>query len=781
VTIPTGSKTSLTAPFDADGGKSNSRALPTREELWETLVSALADFVVVVDREGRILYRNRAVAGFTAEDARATLLDYVEADESDKVPPVLQRVFGEGYKHYGEVNGPGPNGTTSRYAVCIAPVVQAGTTIAAMVTAKDVTGERTTESLLREREALLRSTMDTANTGVIVVYSDGRVAFANSRLGDLWRIPRELIDAGESDAIREAVLSQMQDPDAFLSLGAASFKDPGPLSGDIVLTDGRVYEYSARALLQDDTIVARAWSFRDVTGRLDGQRKLRQSEERLVKAQQVARLGSWSWDIDTDELYWSDEMHRIFETSGELRTGWEPAVFDRVHPDDKDLISGAFLRGLGGATSQEPIEFRVVHTDGSQLHVVAEATADFDERGIPIRVFGTVQDITARKRVELALEARMQRAAALAELGQRALTERDPQVLIDEAVVLVARTLAVDFSNVLQLYQDEGVLRVLTAAGQRGPASPVGITIPADSHAGYTIRANGPVIVEDLRTESRFTPSERLLSSGVISHVCVVIHGPDGPWGVLAAHTRKRRTFTENEGHFLQNVANVLGSALARARAEVALRESEERFRRIAGNVQDIIFRFRMEPTAGIEYISPAAEAISGRALQEFYDDPELTHNMTHPDDRGTLAKAFFDGTTEQTTVRWVRPDGRTVWVEYRNNPVRDREGNLIAVEGVIRDVTEIILMQEALQQRREDLEARVEERFPSGNDYGLTFREMTVLQLIVTGRADKEIGQHLGISPTTVHKHVASILDKMKAGSRTEAGVRALREGLVI
>ena len=70
--------------------------------------------------------------------------------------------------------------------------------------------------------------------------------------------------------------------------------------------------------------------------------------------------------------------------------------------------------------------------------------------------------------------------------------------------------------------------------------------------------------------------------------------------------------------------------------------------------------------------------------------------------------------------------------------------------------------MQEALQQTREDLESRVEARFPGGNDYGLTFREMTVLQLVVSGRADKEIGQALGISTTTVHKHVASILDKM-------------------
>jgi PAS domain S-box-containing protein len=761
------------SPVATDDG-----ALPTPTELWEAVCGALVDFVVIVDERGKILYRNRSVAGFSPDNARPTLLDYVGQKDRADVPSVLQRVFHEGYHHYGEVTAPGPDGQPARYAARITPVQRAGVTIAAMVTAKDITEQKQTEALLRERE-------------------------------------RSLNDA-----------------------------------------------------------------------------------------QVIARVGSWSWDIDRDQLYWSPEMQRIFDTDGPDIANWEPLIFERVHPDDRESISEAFLQGLNGATTHGPTEFRIVHRDGTELWAVAKGSAEFDESGIPIRVFGTVQDISERKQLELQLEARIRRAAAVAELGQRALEEPDPRVLMDEAVSVIARALDVDFANVLELLPDEGLLRVLTAAGREGKAKALNTTVPLDSQAGYTLEANEPVLVEDLRNETRFSPSERLLASGVISHMTVVIHGPERPWGVLGAHSRSMREFMPLEAHFLRSVANILGSALARERAEKevaaandeledffdnatvglqwlaedgtilkanrakmellgythdeyvghnitefqvdkpaaedflrrlrageeivnlevrlrckdgsikhvlrtssvlwrgdtfvhtrcfsrditarklaeeALRESEERFRRIAGNVQDIIFRFRMDPDAGIEYISPAAERISGHPLQEFYDDPDLTHRMTHPDDRGTLAKAFFDGTTEQTSVRWIRPDGRTVWVEYRNMPVRDDSGTLVAVEGVIRDITEIVLMQEALQQSREDLESRVEERFPSGNDYGLTFREMTVLQLVVSGRADKEIGKALGITTTTVHKHVASILDKMGASSRTEAGVRAIREGLVV
>jgi DNA-binding NarL/FixJ family response regulator len=66
------------------------------------------------------------------------------------------------------------------------------------------------------------------------------------------------------------------------------------------------------------------------------------------------------------------------------------------------------------------------------------------------------------------------------------------------------------------------------------------------------------------------------------------------------------------------------------------------------------------------------------------------------------------------------------------------------------------------------------------GNAYGLTFRELTVLHLVAAGKSDKEIATTLGISTLTASKHLANILHKMGAASRTEAGVRAIRQGLV-
>lgn len=70
--------------------------------------------------------------------------------------------------------------------------------------------------------------------------------------------------------------------------------------------------------------------------------------------------------------------------------------------------------------------------------------------------------------------------------------------------------------------------------------------------------------------------------------------------------------------------------------------------------------------------------------------------------------------------------------------------------------------------------------RATAGLDYALTDRELAVLQAVAGGHTDKQIGKHLTISPMTVRKHVASIRRKMGAQSRTEASVRALKEGLL-
>lgn len=171
---------------------------------------------------------------------------------------------------------------------------------------------------------------------------------------------------------------------------------------------------------------------------------------------------------------------------------------------------------------------------------------------------------------EIRLLARLQ--AAVAEFGQQAL-QPDPSInLPNEAVALVAQTLGVEYCNVFELLPDGKSLILRSGVGWKegliGNATADSMT----SQAGYTLRSEVPVIVEDMRSETRFVPAAMILDElSVTSAMSVVIPTRQAPYGALGAHTRKRRRFTQDEVNFLQAVANVLGMAIERRRADEAL------------------------------------------------------------------------------------------------------------------------------------------------------------------------------------------------------------------
>ncbi len=124
--------------------------------------------------------------------------------------------------------------------------------------------------------------------------------------------------------------------------------------------------------------------------------------------------------------------------------------------------------------------------------------------------------------------------------------------------------------------------------------------------------------------------------------------------------------------------------------AEAALHESEARFRRLAENAQDLIYRYEFFPHRGFTYVSPAATSITGYTPEEHYADPDLGRKLVHPDDRPLLERYFQnEGVFRQPLIlRWIRKDGTLIWTEQRNVPIYDAAGNLVAIEGIARDIT---------------------------------------------------------------------------------------------
>jgi PAS domain S-box-containing protein len=145
-----------------------------------------------------------------------------------------------------------------------------------------------------------------------------------------------------------------------------------------------------------------------------------------------------------------------------------------------------------------------------------------------------------------------------------------------------------------------------------------------------------------------------------------------------------------------------------RRRAEEKLKEGEERFRLLAENAKDIIYRYRLKPTPGFEYVSPSATDLTGYTPEEHYADPELGLKLVHPDDTHIL-EAFLrspESADRVLTLRWTNKDGRVLWTEQQITLFYDDQGELAAIEGIGRDITERKEVEETLR--------RSEERFRS-------------------------------------------------------------------
>lgn len=129
---------------------------------------------------------------------------------------------------------------------------------------------------------------------------------------------------------------------------------------------------------------------------------------------------------------------------------------------------------------------------------------------------------------------------------------------------------------------------------------------------------------------------------------------------------------------------------LENKKAYEELRESEKKFRLLAENAQDIIYRYEFFPERGFAYVSPSVTKITGYTPEEHYADPDLGLKIVHPDDRHLLEKIIKGEIKidEPFALRLIKKDGTIIWTEQRNVPIYDANGNLIAIEGVSRDIT---------------------------------------------------------------------------------------------
>lgn len=264
---------------------------------------------------------------------------------------------------------------------------------------------RRAEEALRYSEERFRSLVQDGADLILILDAKGDVRYASSSVGTVLghepgdatgRSFLQLLDPGESPKLQGLLDGLREKPGAKVTTELRARHADG--HGLLLL------EATCSNMTENQSIGGIVVNARDVTERKRAVESLRRSQTRLSEAQRMARLGNWEWNVVTGEAWWSEEVFRIY--------GYDPdafvPTFERfmdvvVHPDDRERL-GRAISGALRHRREYALDHRVVLPDGTTRFVRRQARVDHGEGGEPLRMVGTVQDITERKRLEERLE-----------------------------------------------------------------------------------------------------------------------------------------------------------------------------------------------------------------------------------------------------------------------------------------------------------------------------------------------------------------------------------------
>ncbi len=306
------------------------------------------------------------------------------------------------------------------------------------------------------------------------------------------------------------------------------------------------------------------------------------------------------------------------------------------------------------------------------------------------------------------LRLRTRQRVAVAYLLQQALLGTNPNTLMNEIVALLGMILEVEFCAIWELAPGDEVLRLRAGIGWKerliGQAT---VGLGTHSQPGFTLASGKPVIVEDPRTETRFTPEPLLLSHGVVSGMSVPIRDRDHAFGVLSVHAAQVRRFTGNDAYLLQSVALALVTAIGRQRAEAALKESDERHRRLFH--ESMTGNFVATPEGRLELCNAAFVQMLGFESMEQALATNTRNLYPAPADREVVIRLIRErGRLDGYEHVLLRRDGRRITVIEKVVGSFNDDGELVRFQGYLMDITERKRAQEELERERDRLGAMI-------------------------------------------------------------------------
>ncbi|MBN2099639.1 MAG: PAS domain S-box protein [Dehalococcoidia bacterium] len=707
-------------------------ALKAKEERFRTIIENARDAITILDENFGVIYESpslSAVTGYSPEEwVGKSLVDMqVHPDDIALLASEFERLKSQPglviedtsvrYKH--------GDGTWHVIEATARNLLDDPRVKGIVVNFRDITERK------RAEEALLRigKAVESSSDAIGISDAEGHHFYNNKAFTDLFEYAAEELEAAGGGPAAYADQDVAHQVFKSITSGAS-------WSGEVemVSKSGRRFPVLLRAdSIKDDAgeVIGLVVVHTDITARRRMEEALRESELRYRLLAENA----------SDVIFTSDTAMRLTYVSPSIRqlTGYSPEetmsrdIDSWVAPASRDFALKAFSWALSRARSGTDLPqalrtatLELPRKDGGT--VWAEIRIDFlrDAGSDPTGILGVARDITDRRIAEMELEHRAHLETLITEISTAFIgisTDCIDQG-IQNALESISGFTGVDCSHLFILNEDGTRMDLAhewRSKETEAPASGLhSIPVSSVPWLAAKVRQAACVHIPELKDLPAGAEAERILfqRQGMQSVVVVpMVQSGNAIGFVSLGSVRGKKTWGEETMMLLRLVAEMFSNALERKRMDLALRESEKRYRLLAENITDVIWTTDMQ--TNITYMSPSATRLVGFSAEELRK--MTVADLLTPDsfERGMQVLAERQAKESQEPgsqpdywtiqVEMRHKDGSTVWVEETVTFLRDDDGTPIGLVGASRDVSRRKIMEDALRMSEDKYRTLVE------------------------------------------------------------------------
>ncbi len=446
---------------------------------------------------------------------------------------------------------------------------------------------------------------------------------------------------------------------------------------------------------ENDTAVRVVGTHVDISARKRAEVVLRESEAALIKAQSIAKIGSWQYDVQNDRPSWSNELFRIFDRDQALGTpGWEEHK-KSIHPDDWERIDNAVTKAaLEGVPYSE--EFRIIRKNGAEIWAKTTGKASMDSSGAVVALEGTVQDITEIKQTEFQLNNALTETLRR-EVEIRAILKATNALLVNRPFEETARIvfgeckdLIGSKSGYVALLSDDGEeneVLFLESGGLPCTVDP-SLPMPVRGLRGEAYKLGKTIYDNDFMNSDhvKFMPDGHVVMKNVMFAPLIIENKVVGVMGLA----NKDGDYTDNDASLASAFGEIAAIALAASVAREAKEASDRKYREIFDGSRD---GFMMTARSG-RFIdcNHAFEQMLGYNLAELkkLDIFAITPEKWHDWQRHEIIerRLLRDGYSGLYNKEYRRKNGEVFPVEMQSYTYYDKNGQIEYFWAVVRDIT---------------------------------------------------------------------------------------------